>query len=317
MPTKSTGNRQRVTPDVKAPIDPPTLAVIDAFCDAVWLLSGLAENTLQAYRRDLKAAAQYFQLHDSNLLLADRALVLNYLALRTADGSSARTTARLLSTLRRFYGWCLTDGRRSDDPTVDVSSPRIGRDLPDTLSESQVEDLLNAPDTKVPVGVRDFAMLELLYATGLRVTELIELRVSEVDLHAGVVRVIGKGGKQRLVPIGQRALDALNTYVSTSRIELLKGRPSDAIFVSRLGKPMSRQAFWQLIKRYAVAAGVSAKLSPHTLRHAFATHLLNHGADLRTVQLLLGHTSVSTTQIYTHVAKERLKSLHAEHHPRG
>ncbi len=297
---------------------------IDRFLDALWLESGLSEHTVSAYRRDLEGFCRFLCTESSGsaksvtpLTAVTRAEILAYLAQRVAAGASSRTTARLLSTLRRFYRFELRDRRIQQDPTVDVDSPRLGRYLPASMSEAQVEKLLEAPDSREPLGMRDRAMLELLYATGLRVTELISLELSRLDLQAGVVRVTGKGDKERLIPFGEEATHHLDEYLKNARPEIVGQRRTNVLFVSRRGGAMSRQAFWQLIQRYKVVAGIDAAISPHTLRHAFATHLLNHGADLRTVQMLLGHTSLTTTQIYTHVARERLKNLHAHHHPRG
>ncbi|MFZ0486616.1 MAG: site-specific tyrosine recombinase XerD, partial [Arenicellales bacterium] len=229
----------------------------------------------------------------------------------------ASSSARALSALRRFYRFLLREGEIQTDPSLDIASPKLGTPLPKSLSESDVDRLLDAPDATQPLGCRDCAMLETLYATGLRVSELVELRLNELRVNPGVVQIVGKGGKERLVPLGESAMDAVDTYFRTARGDLLNTRTSDYVFVTRRGTAMTRQAFWQLIKRYAKIAGIKIALSPHTLRHAFATHLLNHGADLRSVQMLLGHSDLSTTQIYTHVAQERLKNLHAQHHPRG
>ncbi len=234
-----------------------------------------------------------------------------------ASPTRASSSARSLSALRRFYRFLLREGEIETDPSLDISSPRLGKPLPKSLSESDVDSLLDAPDAGTPLGCRDRAMLETLYATGLRVTELVQLRMSELRTNPGVVQIVGKGGKERLVPLGESAMDAVDHYLRTARGELLGARASEHVFVTRRGSGMTRQAFWQLIKRYAAVAGIKSDLSPHTLRHAFATHLLNHGADLRSVQMLLGHSDLSTTQIYTHVARERLRNLHARHHPRG
>jgi len=293
-------------------------ARIDRFIDLLWLESGLADNTLAAYRRDLTAYAEWLDLHaGTSLLEARRDAVLRYLADRVGAHARPRTTARLLSSLRRFYGQAVRDGELTADPTAEVQSPRLARGLPHSLSESQVEALLAAPDTGNARGLRDRAMLEVLYATGLRVSELVALTLTQLNSGAGVVRVFGKGAKERLVPLGEESLHWVSRYLKEARPELLGQRISDAVFVTRRGAAMTRQAFWHNIKRHAANAAVSVPLSPHTLRHAFATHLLNHGADLRTVQMLLGHSDLSTTQIYTHVARERLKALHARHHPRG
>jgi len=291
---------------------------IDRFLDILWMERGLSRNTLAAYRRDLNGFSCWLgEQRQRVLLAAQREDLLAYLAARVAAEAKPRTTARLLSSLRRFYQQAVRDGHLSADPSERIDAPRLGRSLPMSLTETDVELLINAPDTGTALGLRDRAMLELLYASGLRVSELVELRVLQLNLRQGVVRTLGKGSKERLVPLGEVASDWLERYLRTARIELLKGHESDALFVTRRGAGMSRQAFWYLIKKHAQQAGVHKPLSPHTLRHSFATHLLNHGADLRVVQMLLGHSDLSTTQIYTHVARERLKNLHAEHHPRG
>lgn len=290
---------------------------IDRFCDALWLESGLSDNTLAAYRRDLLAFARRQLEHNRTLAGATREDLQAYLGDRFSQGVLASSSARSLSALRRFYRFLLREGEIAIDPSLDISSPRLSKPLPKSLSESDVDRLLDAPDTTQPLGCRDYAMLETLYATGLRVSELVQLRMSELRTNPGVVQIVGKGGRERLVPLGESAMDALERYLRTARGELLGARVSDHVFVTRRGTGMTRQAFWQLIKRHARAAGIKADLSPHTLRHAFATHLLNHGADLRSVQMLLGHSDLSTTQIYTHVARERLRNLHARHHPRG
>ena len=289
--------------------------VIEAFLDALWMERGLAANTLAAYRSDLRHFARWLANRGTRLGAATRIDLLDFLG----DSVSVppRTVARRLSTLRRFYGHQLREGLIREDPTARVDSPRLGRRLPDTLSEAEVESLLVQPDADDPLGARDRAMLEVLYATGLRVSELVRLRLDEINLRQGVVRVMGKGAKERLVPLGEEAQAALSGFLAGPRADILGARPSDAAFPPRRGEAMTRQAFWQLIRRYARQAGIGKHLSPHTLRHAFATHLLNHGADLRVVQMLLGHSDISTTQIYTHVARERLKQLHARHHPRG
>jgi len=291
---------------------------IDRFLDALWMERGLSRNTLAAYGRDLRGFARW--LHErrgAGLLAAQREDLLAYLAARVAAEAKPRTTARLLSSLRRFYQLAVRDGRLAADPSDRIDAPQLGRPLPKSLTEADVEALIEAPDTATALGLRDRAMLELLYATGLRVSELVGLRLPQLNLRQGVVRTLGKGSKERLVPLGEQAAHWLTRYLDTARVELLKGRESDALFVTARGAGMTRQAFWHLIKKHARLAGIDKPLSPHTLRHSFATHLLNHGADLRVVQMLLGHSDLSTTQIYTHVARERLKSLHAEHHPRG
>lgn len=302
---------------MKAP-SPADLAEIDAFCDALWLEDGLSRATLDSYRSDLRQLARWLAGQGGPGLLAVDGVHLTQFIAGLARAHRASSQARLLSTLRRFYRHQLQRGRLAADPTLDLRNPARPSRLPKTLSETQVEQLLAAPDTHAALGLRDRAMLEILYASGLRVSELVNLRLHEVNHNDGVLRLFGKGSKERLVPLGEVASDWLRTYLADSRPDLLAGRQSEAVFVTRRGGPMTRQAFWQLVKRYAVHAGIDAsRLSPHVLRHAFATHLLNHGADLRVVQLLLGHADIATTQIYTHVARERLKALHAQHHPRG
>ncbi len=289
---------------------------IDGFIDSVWLESGLSQHTLSAYRSDLQAYAKWLGPKRS-LVKASRADFLTYLGGLIELGRQPRSTSRVISSARRFYRYCLREGLVKVDPTADVSAPKIGRDLPKSLSEKDIERLLSAPDTTTDLGLRDRAMFETLYATGLRVSELVGLSMHQLDLVGGVVRVVGKGDKERLVPLGEEAVRWLSEFIKKSRSSLLHGKQSSAVFVTTRGAGMTRQAFWQVTKRYAVKAGIRSSLSPHTLRHAFATHLLNHGADLRTVQLLLGHANLSTTEIYTHVAKTRLSQLHAQHHPRG
>lgn len=293
--------------------------ILDRFCDALWLEQGLARNTLSSYRGDLVQFAAWLSEHGKKSLIeSDRADIQSYLAVRILhDHAKPRTTARLLSSMKRFYQYGLREGKIQIDPTLQIAAPKLSRLLPKSLSEADVEALLHAPDVEAPLGLRDRAMLETLYASGLRVSELIGLKVVQVSLDMAVVKTLGKGAKERLVPIGEQALDWLTRYLREARPALLSGKSSDAMFVTARASAMSRQAFWYLIKRHAVIAGIDKPLSPHTLRHAFATHLINHGADLRVVQLLLGHADISTTQIYTHVARERLKQLHAKHHPRG
>ncbi len=288
---------------------------IDLFVDAMWLESGLSKNTLSAYRSDLNRFAKFLLNKDLNQV--SQADVQGFLAVMMAEGTKASSSARVLSTLRRYYRYQIRQNTVSADPCAQVLSPKQGRPLPKAMSEQQVEDLLGAPDVETPLGLRDRAMLETLYATGLRVTELVELSLLEVSLQVGVVRIIGKGNKERLVPLGEQAIDWIERYQQSARPELLKERMSDAMFVTSRGAGMTRHAFWHIIKKYALVAGIQQGLSPHTLRHAFATHLINHGADLRSVQMLLGHADLSTTQIYTHIARERLQSMHAQHHPRG
>ena len=288
---------------------------IDNFLDAIWMERGLGENTLQAYRSDLCAFAEWQHARGNTLINTRQGDLHAYLA---AQGQrSVRSTARRLSSLRRLFQYLTREGRINSDPTVNIESPRLGRPLPKTLTEAEVESLLQAPDTSTSMGMRDRTMLEVIYATGLRVSELVGLRLDQLNLRQGVVRVIGKGNKERLVPLGEEAVDWLNRYLRDVRPGFFKASPDATLFPSNRGTPLTRQAFWYGIKRYAIKAGVTKALSPHVMRHAFATHLLNHGADLRVVQMLLGHSDISTTQIYTHVAKERLKDLHAKHHPRG
>jgi integrase/recombinase XerD len=291
--------------------------LIEYFADALWMERGLSVNTLSAYRSDLAAFAAWLNQQCTALLDAQRSQLLSYLALRVQQGMRPRTTARLLSSLRRFYRYLVREGRLAEDPSARIDAPKLGRALPKSLTETEVESLLAVPSIDDPLGQRDRTMLEVLYASGLRVSELVGLTLDQVNLRQGVVRVVGKGNKERLVPLGEEAVSWLERYLVEARHDLVRGRLNDALFPTRRGAAMSRQAFWQLIKRYAKQAGIDKPLSPHTLRHAFATHLLNHGADLRVVQLLLGHSDLSTTQIYTHVARERLKDLHARHHPRG
>jgi len=292
-------------------------AVIAAFVDGLWMEHGLSDNTLNAYRSDLAGFAGWLTNRGSGLLGAGREQVLGYLALRVQQGRRPRSTARLLSSLRRFYRFQVREGRLEADPTAQVEAPRLGRPLPDALTEADVEALLDAPPVEEPLGLRDRTMLETLYATGLRVSELVGLQMDQVNLRQGVVRVVGKGAKERLVPMGDEALDWLQRYAGSARPALLGRRSSIHVFVTAKGGAMTRQAFWYRIKHHAAEAGIRKPLSPHTLRHSFATHLLNHGADLRVVQLLLGHSDLSTTQIYTHVARQRLQDLHERHHPRG
>ena len=292
--------------------------LLDEFTDSLWLEDGLARNTLESYRRDLRLFADWLlRTRRRGLLDADHADLLAYLASRFRARARPSSTARLLSSLKRFYQFALRQGKLKADPTLNVDTPKRPHRLPKTLTETDVERLLAAPSLDTPHGLRDKAMLELLYASGLRVSELVCLRVAQLSQEMGVVRTLGKGSKERLVPVGEVALDWARRYVAQARPVLLAGRQSEALFVTSRGRAMSRQAFWYLVKRHAARAGIQATISPHTLRHAFATHLLNHGADLRVVQLLLGHADISTTQVYTHVARERLKQLHAKHHPRG
>jgi integrase/recombinase XerD len=294
-------------------------ALIERFCDGLWLADGLARNTLESYRRDVtQFAAWLAEGGVPGLLDVSPAHLHRHLAWQvTQKKAGARSTARLVSALRRFYRFAVAEGLRHDDPTVDVDSPKLPRSLPKSLTEAEVESLLGVPDTNTDGGLRDKAMLETLYASGLRVSELVGLKVQQVSLDMGVVRVLGKGAKERLTPLGEEAVDWIARYQREARPSILGARKSDALFVTSRGGPMTRQAFWGLVKRHAARADIRSAISPHTLRHAFATHLINHGADLRVVQMLLGHADISTTQIYTHVARERLKKLHAKHHPRG
>lgn len=293
--------------------------LIDQFIDSLWLQKGLSKNTLAAYRNDLNKLSEFMQLNKKTKSLAslDQQDLLTYLAYRYEQGKSSRSTARCISTVKSFYRYCFQEGLRKDDPSDTISPPKLGRTLPDHLSEEEVEALLQAPNTKTAMGARDRAMLEVLYASGLRVSELVNLTLDQVNRQQGLIRIMGKGNKERIVPLGEEALYHLNEYISEARQVLMKKNHNAALFPSNRGVAMTRQTFWHIIKRYAKQVEITKHLSPHTLRHAFATHLLNHGADLRVVQMLLGHSSLSTTQIYTHVAKERLKSMHGQHHPRG
>jgi len=293
--------------------------LIDAFCDQVWLRDGLAASSLQSYRRDLIAWADWLARRgQGDMLCAGRADVEAFLAAQFQRKAKITSINRRLSSLRRFYRLHAEHGSVEADPTLRVKAPKLPRRLPKNLSEAQVDALLDAPDTETRLGMRDRAMLETLYATGLRVSELVGLELAQVSLDMDVVRVLGKGRKERLVPLGEEAIDWLERYLASARAELANGAKTNAVFLTARRGPLTRQAFWRLIKRHALKAGIAANsLSPHTLRHAFATHLLNHGADLRVVQLLLGHSDITTTTIYTHVARERLKKLHAQHHPRG
>ncbi len=295
----------------------PGQAIIEAFCDALWLEDGLSKNTLDAYRRDLLLFAEW--LHDQrtkSLHEAGESDLNAYFAFRHAD-SKASSSNRRLTVLKRFYQHALRQHQISADPCLKLKSAKQPPRFPKILSEQHVETLLAAPDVNTPLGLRDRTMLELMYASGLRVSELVLLKTIEVGMNEGVLRVTGKGSKTRLVPFGEEARAWIERYLSEGRAAILGGKLADALFVTALGGPMTRQMFWTLIKKHALRAGIQVPLSPHTLRHAFATHLLNHGADLRVVQLLLGHADISTTQIYTHVARERLKKIHAQHHPRG
>lgn len=296
--------------------------IIEQFMDAVWMERGLSENTLSAYRSDLKKFVAWLKLISNDVLSqqlieVNRELIKSYLSELENKEISPRSRARLLSSLRLFYAYLLREKIIEVDPVALIDAPKLGRSLPKTLTEDDVEALLMTPDTSTLLGFRDRVLFEVLYATGLRVSELVGLELTQINLQQGVLRVTGKGNKERLVPLGEEAVNWLEKYLLTTRAELLKGQVTDALFVTKRGGAMTRQAFWYLIKRYALQAEITSEISPHTLRHAFATHLLNHGADLRVVQMLLGHSDLSTTQIYTHVANERLKSVHSQHHPRG
>ncbi|MGR9051525.1 MAG: site-specific tyrosine recombinase XerD [Gammaproteobacteria bacterium] len=290
---------------------------IERFLDAIWAEQGVSDNTLAAYGSDLRIFARWLRGGGNTLIKVTSENIARFLAYRYQQGIGNRSTARILSTLRRFYGYQLRENRIETDPTGLIEMPYIGRKLPGSLSESDVERLLNAPETTHPLGFRDRTMLEILYATGLRVSELVGLRLEQVNAVQGVVRIAGKGNKERIVPVGEIALDWLQQYMTGARKAILGERLCTFVFITQRGTGMTRQTFWHIIKRHALRAGIDKALSPHTLRHAFATHLLNHGADLRVVQLLLGHADLSTTQIYTHIARERLKDLHSKFHPRG
>ncbi len=291
--------------------------LIEGFLDDLWSSKGLSDNTLAAYRNDLRHFDQYLQGRGLTLSSAGREVVQDYLGFRFDKGVAESSSARLKSSLRRFYGFLLRRQLITEDPMARIASTKLKRKLPGSLSEAEVDALLAEPIREDPVEARDKAMLELLYATGLRVSELVGLTLEQVSLRQGLVRITGKGGKERLVPMGEVAVSEIESFLKLARAELLGGKQSDVVFPSKRAQMMTRQTFWHRIKLYALRAGISTGLSPHTLRHAFATHLLNHGADLRVVQLLLGHSSLSTTQIYTHVANARLQSLHQQHHPRG
>ena len=293
-------------------------AEIELFLDAMWMERGLSANTLSAYRNDLQGLAHWLRnVHHRSLAEANREHLLAYLAERIEAGARPRSSSRLLSSVHGFYRYLVREGRLTEDPSARIDAPRIARSIPRSLTESEVEMLLSAPDTDTPLGLRDRSMLELMYASGLRVSELVKLRIGQLNMRQGVVRITGKGGKERLIPLGEEALAWLDHYLIEGRPSLIHGHQSDDLYVTHRGGGMTRQAFWHLIKRHARSAGVTTELSPHTLRHAFATHLLNHGADLRVVQMLLGHSDLSTTQIYTHIARARLQDLHSRHHPRG
>ncbi len=304
-----------------APATRPATDAVDPavtrFLDGAWMERGLSSNTLAAYRADLMALSRWLNARGTEISRATRADLLGFIAWRVESGARPRSTARQLSSFRRFYRHLLREGSLREDPTAQIAMPKIGRSLPKSLSEGEVEALLNAPVVSDPLGSRDRTMLEVLYATGLRVSELVTLKYSQLNLNQGVLRVTGKGDRERLIPLGEEAVRWLREFIGTGRGEILLDRHTDYLFPTRRGDHMTRQAFWHIIKRYARKSNIEKELSPHTLRHAFATHLLNHGADLRVVQMLLGHSDLSTTQIYTHVARERMKELHAQHHPRG
>jgi integrase/recombinase XerD len=290
---------------------------VSRFLDAVWMERGLSSNTLAAYRADLTALARWLNERQTPMMRTTRADLQDFIAYRVHAGARPRSTARQLSSFRRFFRYLMREGQIKEDPTAQIAMPKIGRSLPKSLTEEEVEALLGAPVVSDPLGNRDRTMLEVLYATGLRVSELVNLRHTQVNTIQGVIRILGKGNRERLIPLGEEAMRWLKEFAGGSRSEILLERQTDYLFPTRRGDRMTRQAFWHIIKRYARKAGITKELSPHTLRHAFATHLLNHGADLRVVQMLLGHSDLSTTQIYTHVARERLKELHSAHHPRG
>ncbi len=300
-----------------APLVQRSEELVDRFLDAIWMERGLSKNTLGAYRADLMTLGRGLSKNNKSIEMADKSDLLEFIADRVESGAKPRSTARQLSSFRRFFRYIMREGMRNSDPTADIAMPRIGRSLPKSLTEDEVDALLSAPNTDEPLGHRDRAMLELLYATGLRVSELINLKQSQINFNQGVLRIVGKGDRERLIPLGEESQRWLRDFINGPRMEILLERQTDYLFPTRRGDRMTRQAFWHIIKRYAEKAGVRQKMSPHSLRHAFATHLLNHGADLRVVQMLLGHSDLSTTQIYTHVARERLKDLHGKHHPRG
>ena len=303
--------------EVVRPVPPRSAHYIEQFLDAMWSERGLADNTLSAYRADLQGLARWLDEQGVEILGAMRDQLLAFLAWRMQQGARPRSTARQLSSIRRFYRYMLREGRINEDPSTRIDMPKLGRPLPKSLTEAEVVTLLKSPDVNNTLGMRDRAMLEVLYATGLRVSELVSLRLDQMNLRQGVVRVIGKGNRERLVPVGEEAQQWVEKFLHDARPGIVGAQQTDYLFPTHRSDHMTRQAFWHIIKRYAQKAGIRTALSPHTLRHAFATHLLNHGADLRVVQMLLGHSDVSTTQIYTHVARERLKELHSQHHPRG
>jgi integrase/recombinase XerD len=291
--------------------------LLESFLDGAWAERGLSRNTLKSYRYDLSQLSLHLEKEGRDLLHASREDILHFLATQVQAGRSPRSLSRYLSSFRQFYQWLLREGRIQKDPSALIESPKLGRGLPKALNEQQVVVLLEVPDVDTPLGLRDRTMLELMYATGLRVSELVKLEIINMGINQGVVRVMGKGGKERLVPLGEEALSWMQRYLRESRPGLMKGGDCPLVFVTARKAGMTRQAFWYAIRKHAAAAGITQPVSPHMLRHSFATHLLNHGADLRVVQLLLGHSDLSTTQIYTHIAREGLKQLHSEHHPRG
>ena len=305
METMASTQQNKLRPDAATDSE----QLVDRFLDAIWMERGLSANTLGAYRADLMTLWRGLSERNIPIEAAEKADLLDFIASRVKSGAKPRSTARQLSSYRRFFRYIMREGLRDTDPTADIDMPRIGRSLPKTLTEDEVDALLRAPQTDEPLGHRDRAMLELLYATGFK--------QSQVNFNQGVLRIVGKGDRERLIPLGDEAQRWLKNFIDGPRMEILLERQTDYLFPTRRGDRMTRQAFWHIIKRYAQKAGIEKKLSPHSLRHAFATHLLNRGADLRVVQLLLGHSDLSTTQIYTHVARERLKDLHGQHHPRG
>ncbi|MDG2060323.1 MAG: site-specific tyrosine recombinase XerD [SAR86 cluster bacterium] len=295
-----------------------SVKLVDGFIDSVWLEKGLSQNTLEAYRRDIISFSNWSCKKQRSLISADKSLVLDYLAFRLKEGYSSKSTSRLLSSLRSFYSYLLFNSLIKNNPTLKIDNPKIGFSLPKVISEEEVEKLMSSPDVRSSIGLRDRAMLELLYASGLRISELISLDVTSLNLRQGSVQVMGKGQKERMVPMGEQAIVWIEKYIFEARpILVLKNTSISELFLSKRGRRMTRQAFWYRIKHYSSISDIQNQLSPHTLRHAFATHLLNHGADLRSIQLLLGHASLSTTQIYTEVAKHRMKEIHQKHHPRG
>lgn len=300
----------------KQPAD-ADMPLINSFIDALWLEEGLSKNTQVAYRRDLSLFACWLNDRQLDLLHCGADDIKHYLSWRVQESLSPASTSRFISSARRFFRFLMRESLLSEDPMLRIELPRKGRPLPKTLSEMDVEALLHAPDLNTVLGSRDRAMLELLYATGVRVSELVSLRLGQINLHHGVIRVSGKGDKERLVPIGEEAITHLKRFIRRDRALLVTELCLEVLFPSKQGKEMTRQTFWHRVKRYAVEAGIEKPISPHVLRHAFATHLINHGADLRVVQMMLGHSDLSTTQIYTHVAQQRLQSLHKLHHPRG